>query len=116
MIRKLSALLAIVSLGACQHQVQSVPAVLLDGSDETLSHLKAELATALDRARVDLGSGDLTQTSVFAIAPPPLGPNETRSTALPERYQLEIEGGRCFAVSESSEVRIELQTVRCRAL
>lgn len=116
MIRKLSALLAIISVGACQHHAQPRPAVLSDGSEQTLSQLRAELATALDRSNVRLGAGDLTQSPVFAIVPPPLGANETRSTATPERYRLEVQGETCFAVHESSETRIELQSVPCRAL
>lgn len=116
MIKKLSSLVAIISFGACQHHAQPLPAVLSDGSGETLNLLKSEMAAALDRSRVQFGAGDLTQSSVFVIVPPPLGPNETRSTAIPERYRLEIQGQSCFAVHEKSDARIELQNTPCRAL
>lgn len=116
MIKKLFSLAAIVSFGACQHQAQPLPAVLSDGSEETLNLLRSDMAAALDRARIEFGAGDLTQSSVFVIVPPPLGPNETRSTVTPERYRLEIQGQTCFAAHEKSDARIELQNTPCRAL
>ena len=51
MIRKLSALLAIISVGACQHHAQPRPAVLSDGSEQTLTQLRSELATAITSMR-----------------------------------------------------------------
>ncbi len=116
MIKKFASLFAMLSMGACQHHAQPLPAVLSDGSEATLDLLKSEMATALQRSRVQFGAGDLTETSVFVILPPPLGPNETSSPAIPERYRLEIQGQTCFAVNDESGTRFELQDVPCRAL
>ena len=116
MIKQIAILFTIVSIGACQHHAQPVPAVLSDGSEATQNLLKSEMSAALERAQVRLGAGDLTETSVFVILPPPLGPNETNSPVVPERYRLEIQGETCFAVAEKTGSRIELQDVPCRAL
>ena len=45
--RALAALLGGVLIGACQHSASAVPAVLTDGSDETLSALRSHLADAM---------------------------------------------------------------------
>jgi hypothetical protein len=116
MIKKLSSLIAIISLGACQHHAQPLPAVLSDGSEETLNLLKSEMAAALDRSRVQFGGRRPHAIIGVRHCSTPLGPNETRSTAVPERYRLEIQGQTCFAVHEKSDARIELQNTPCRAL
>lgn len=111
-----SLILSILTVGACQHSVEPVPAVLADGSAETLEAVKSEMAAALGRGNVTLGAGDLTKTSTLVIAPPPLGPHETRSTAVPLRYTLQLHGEVCYAVREESNEMIELTNVPCRAL
>jgi len=114
---KLSTLfLSVLTLGACQHSVEPVPAVLADGSAETLEAVKTEMAEALGKASVTLGAGDLTKSSILVIAPPPLGPHETRSTAAPIRYDLQMHGEICYAVREETDEMIELTNVPCRAL
>ena len=108
--------LSILTVGACQHNVDPVPAVLADGSAETLEAVKSEMAAALGRGKVTLGAGDLTKNSTLIIAPPPLGPHETRSTAVPVRYTLQMHGEICYAVREETNEMIELTNVPCRAL
>ena len=111
-----SLILSILTVGACQHSVEPVPAVLADGSAETLEAVKSEMAAALGRGNVTLGAGDLTKTSTLVIAPPPLGPHETRSTAVPLRYTPQLHGEVCYAVREESNEMLGLTNVSCRAL
>ena len=108
--------LSVLTLGACQHNAEPVPAVLADASTETLQAVKTEMAAALGKASVTLGAGDLTQNSTLVIAPPPLGPHETRSTAVPIRYTLQMHGEICYAVREETDEMIELTNVPCRPL
>lgn len=115
MIRPVALCLGLLLSAACQHQTADpVPAVLADGSDTTLTALKGLLATALGRSNISLSGGDLTETSRFAVPPPPPGPLETRSTATPVQFELMIYAGTCFAVRADNDERIALDGVPCR--
>lgn len=90
---------------ACQLTPKdAVPAVLADDSPETMTTLKSTLAEAMGRANIELGAGDPTQSSTISVLPPPLGPMETASTAMPTVFTLMMEGDTCMAVhSETGE-------------
>lgn len=108
----LSALL----LGACQHSAATVPAVLVDASDETMDALKSHLAGAMGVNRVTLGAGDPTVQPQVSVLPPPLGEYETRSPARPTQFNLLLIGEACYAEHEDTGEKTELTGVRCRAL
>lgn len=114
--RILIPLIAALAVSACQHNPGSVPAVLADDSAETLSALKAGLATALNRAHIELGAGDPTSVSRVSVLPPRPTNLETRSPAMPEMFDLFIHNGRCYAVRDGTETEITLPDVPCRAL
>jgi hypothetical protein len=102
-----------VSLGACQSM--AAPAVLTRADPPAMERLKATLAKAMDRASIELGPGDPSQTSVISVLPRPLSPLEDRSLAKPTIFRLEIEGSACVLVREDNGARIPLDGVECRA-
>jgi len=93
------ALGALAMATACQSTPQqAVPAVLADSRPETMDTLKATLASAMGQGRVELGAGDPTTTSAITVLPPPLGPMETASTAMPTQFNLMMRGNTCMVV------------------
>ncbi len=116
MIRSLIFGVSALLVGGCQHNVDVVPAVLADDSDETMAMVKSHLASAMGVGRVRLGVGDPTQTPALTVLPPPLGPHETRSPATPTQFDLLVRGDTCYAMREGAAEMIELSGVSCRAL
>jgi hypothetical protein len=90
------------------------PATLAHADPATMAELHAVLARAVGRARVELGPGDPTQTSVISVLPRRPSPYEDRSLAMPTTFDLVIEGGRCFVVRRDTGEEFELQGVECR--
>jgi hypothetical protein len=108
-------LLVSAALGcACQSQPPP-PAVLARADGEAMDRLKAALAGAMGRSPIELGPGDLTQSSVLSVLPLPPGPLEDRSLAKPTIFHLGIEEGHCVLVREDTGARIPLEGVVCRA-
>jgi len=101
-------------LGACQHAATASPATLTDSNADTLSALKSALGGAINRANIDLGAGDLTETSIVTVLPPPLTEHETRSPATPIVFNLYMKNGACFAVQYGTETEIPLPDVPCK--
>ena len=117
MIRPLAIGLSLIACAACQSQTPtSVPATLSDASAETLDSLRLQIAELLGQDRVRFGSDDLTTTSTITVVPPPLGPLETHSTAVPIRLDLILEGETCFAVRRDTQERTALRDISCRPL
>ena len=106
--------LAAVFAGCCQ-SVQAAPAVLARADTAAMDRVKATLAKEMGRSPVELGPGDLTQSSVVSVLPLPPGPLEDRSLAKPTIFRLEVAGGACVLVREDTGVRIPLEGVDCRA-
>jgi hypothetical protein len=95
----LTAAVSLAAAGAlqgCIHASTPQPAVLVEADAKTLNTLRTVLAAALGRGQVVLGPEDLTTTSRFSVLPPPLGPLETRSVAIPTSFVLMTRGGLCF--------------------
>lgn len=92
-----------------------LPAVLTDMSDANLAALKTHLGTALGRAKIDLGAGDLTRTSIVSVLPPRPGALEGNSPALPTQFDLLIAGEACFARQDGHGELISLTGVSCQA-
>ena len=113
--RSAALVLAAVLASACQTASAAVPAVLTHADQVSMDRLKSTLAKAVGRSQVELGPGDLTQTSVVSVLPRPPGPLEDRSLAKPTLFRLEIEGGNCALVREDTGARVPLAGVDCRA-
>ena len=108
--------LAAALAGACQTASAAVPAVLMRADQVSVDRLKSTLAKVVGRSQVELGPGDLTQTSVVSVLPVPPGRLEDRSLAKPTLFRLEIEGGDCTLVREDTGARIPLAGVECHAV
>jgi hypothetical protein len=106
-------LISAAALGACQ--AMAAPAVLTSGDAAAVDRLKAALGKAMGRTRIDLGPGDPTQTSMIAVLPLPLIPQDDRSLALPTVFRLEIESGACVLVREDTGARYPAEGVDCKA-
>lgn len=106
--------LAVLLLGACQHQTPLVAAQLVDAPADTAQQIKVALARAVGRAEIELGAGELTGASTLTVLPPRLAPTETRSTALPTVFDVFVRGDTCVAVQRGAKVEISLPGVSCR--
>ena len=118
-IRLSSVILAATSglgLGGCQTGAALQPAALVEADAEVISKLKTALADAVGRARIELGAGDLKGASVITVLPPPPGPYETRSMALPVEFDLLADERGCYARQRGRLDLIALNGVACRIL
>ena len=100
--------------GAGPDSSGETPAVLVSADD--IPALKAALAGAMGRGRVELGAGDPTRESTVAVLPPPLGPNEDRSPATPALFDLVLRGGDCYAVNRYTGEATALKDMKCKVL
>jgi hypothetical protein len=102
-----------LGLSACQ-TLAAVQAASVDLSNpSTRSAVTAVLADAVGRARIQLGPTAGRKTSVITVLPPPPGPLETNSTAMPIRFDIEQRGEACFAVRQDTGQAYELTGVMC---
>lgn len=101
-------------LCACQSSGAQTPAVLAAADAQTMAAVKSVLAEAMDRAGVELGPGNPTQTSTISVLPPPLSPHEDRSTASPTQFDIVLKGSNCFVIRRDTGEEFELKGVSCR--
>ncbi|WP_375206448.1 hypothetical protein [Hyphococcus sp.] len=94
--------------GGCQTVSTKTPAVLTQDDAQTLDQVKSVLAAALGRASIDLGPGDLTESSVISVLPPPLASREDRSLARPVIFDIMMSGKACYAVRRDTGDAYEL--------
>lgn len=109
-------LLAPLSAGACQTASTQEPATLNAGDEATLSRIKATLSEAVGRAQIKLGPEDLATSTTISVLPPPLGPNETHSTAMPTVFDIVTNGKSCFAIRRETGNSYRLDGVSCTAV
>jgi len=65
--------------------------------------LKSALSSSLHRANIDLGT----------VLPPPVGPYETNSVALPIRFDIVLRDGVCYVVRTKTREAFALKDVMC---
>lgn len=106
---------SLLLLSACQTSSVREPATLVSADEMTLARIKEVLAGAVGRADIHLGAGDLTASSTITVLPPPPGPNETNSPAMPVSFDLETNGRDCFLVQRDSGKSYRLHDVPCEA-
>jgi len=114
-----SALMVALALGsaACQTTAQ-IPvraAVLLDDSQQAIVAIQSTLEPVLQQGRVNLGPSDLTRDSVITVLPPPPGPYEGNSPAMPRYFELVTDGKHCFLRERGARELHALAGVNCRA-
>ena len=113
-----SALMVALALGsaACQTTAQ-IPvraAVLLDDSQQAIVAIQSTLEPVLQQGRVNLGPSDLTRDSVITVLPPPPGPYEGNSPAMPRHFELVTDGKPCFLRERGERALHSLAGVNCR--
>ncbi len=107
-----AAMAAAVLLGACQTKSMT-PAVLVAPDAGTLERVKAAMREATGQVRLELGPVDPASPTAIFVLPPPLGPLETRSLAVPARYEVMMQGEDCYAVDPETGTAHRLAGVAC---
>ncbi|MFP1131605.1 hypothetical protein [Asticcacaulis sp. W401b] len=109
-------LLCALGLVGCQTMAagKAVPASVDLSDPQTVSRLKAALAPVIGRANIEFGPSAAAQTTLLGVLPPPLGPLETHSTAVPTVFDVVLKDGKCLAVRHDTGVETELKGVTCR--
>lgn len=100
-------------LAGCEAEPQL--ATLSDASPETVEALTFVLASAVGRANVELGPGDLTRQPMVSVLPPRPGPMEGNSTAMPALFDIVLLDGDCYARAHSDGVLHVLPGLTCVA-
>lgn len=103
-----------LALSACQTVAGSRSASVDLGDPATRQALENALGRAIGRARVALGPSQSDIASTVTVLPPPPGPHETRSMALPVHFDIVVDNGRCLAVRRDTKDVYELPGVDCR--
>lgn len=104
----------LLCLTACQ-TVAGTASATVDLSDPaTRAAVTSALASAVGRARVELGPTNSPQTSSISVLPPRPGPYETNSTARPIHFDLIWHDGHCVAVRRDTGTPYDLPGVRCQ--
>lgn len=113
---------AVLLLGACASPPAQpdVPALLTNAGPATRAELERVVSTALDGAPVTIADDALSAESVLIIErqasrsidrPPEPG----RDLGRPERFELVVDGSKCFLVHERTGMRWLLAEAECRA-
>lgn len=103
----------LVGVSACQGTPK--PAVLTDASPETMATVTGVLAAAVDRAQIELGAGDPTRDTFVSVLPPPPGPMEGNSPALPAVFDIILMDGDCYVQDRTTGTMYPLTGVECRS-
>lgn len=111
-MRLILALTGILGLTACQSVAADQPARLIPEA-ASLNDLKVALSQMMPTGRIDFGPSDPTETSSITVLPPPVGQHETRSTALPVRFDLILRDGNCFVMRHDTGDSRELHKGAC---
>jgi hypothetical protein len=101
------------AVGGCASEPTDRPARLAAVDPVALSKVKLVLGQALNNQRIELGPEALASTTSLSVLPPPLGAYETRSTLVPEIFDIKKRGNSCFVVRRSSGQAYELKGVSC---
>ncbi len=108
------AMLGAFLLAGCQMTKAEAPAVLITADTQTMTELKAVLAGAMKTASVEIGPGDVTQTSTISVLPPRLSPLEGRSTATPVQFDIIKKGRDCSVIRRDTGEVFSLGDIACR--
>lgn len=109
-------LVAAAGVSACRSPTapELHPAVLADGSPATLQTLDRALFEATDEGRAKRGPGDPTRESVVTVPPPPPGPYEGNSPAMPRYFDIMTDGTACYLRDRKTRKTHPLPGVTCR--
>ncbi len=109
-------LLMTLGLASCQSlpATADVAATINLADPATRSAVTTALAGAVGRAHVELGPTDADDATTLTVLPPPPGPLETHSLALPTRFDIVAHGGQCLAVRHDTGASWPLPGVSCK--
>jgi hypothetical protein len=71
------------------------------------------LRQATGRQNISLGVRESDFDSIITVLPPPLGPYETRSLAVPEIFDVRMRNKTCFLVNRTTGASYTLNDVTC---
>jgi hypothetical protein len=80
---------------------------------QSMTKVRAVLATIIGRTRFELGPEDLTTSSTITVLPPPLGPMDTRSMAVPMVFDIIMIGQSCALVERDTKRTYPMDSVAC---
>lgn len=108
---------AVLGLAACSTtgNPPQRPATLAEASPAALEALSRELSAIIGEGRVRLGPSDPSRDPVIVVLPPPPGPYEGNSTAMPRYFELMTDGKACFVRDRKTGALHPLAGVACRA-
>lgn len=115
----LSACCALVA--SCQTPAEPdpvvVPARFEQWGEDEQREVSRVVAVAMGTVLVRLGPEDLSQSSIISVRPPPLGPFETNSPAMPAQFRLvRVETGRvveCYLLRVGAVSQYRLEGLAC---
>ena len=117
MTKRIALLPLLLSLAACQTMAGagavSERATVNLGEPATRAAVTEVLARAVGRARIELGPTDGPLTAIITVLPPPPGPYETNSMAMPVRFDIELREEGCVAVRHDTGQAYPLASVQC---
>lgn len=86
---------------------------LTSADAQSMTRVRAALATIIGRTRFELGPEDLTTSSTITVLPPPLGPMDTRSMAVPIVFDIVMIGQSCALVARDTKRTYPMDNVAC---
>jgi hypothetical protein len=89
------------------------PAQLVGPEAAARASLVEAAAVLLGRTRIELGAGPVIGVSSVSVLPPPPGPLETRSPAVPEQLSILLRDGQCVLLHPQTGRTVPLAGVRC---
>ena len=110
------AIVGVTMLGACQMTEAKTPAVLASTDNQSMDRLKSVLSKAMNTARIEIGPGDLTETSTVSVLPPNPGPLEGNSPAMPTVFTIMMQGSACYLVRQDTGEEYALDGVDCHSV
>lgn len=113
--RLVASLIVTLALSACQTVAGTQMATVNLDDPATRQALQSALSRAVGRGRVELGPSVSADTSTVTVLPPPLGPQETHSMALPVQFDIVSEDGHCLAIRRDTKEVYDLPGVKCRS-
>ena len=114
--RLCAAIAAVVGLSGCRTPKvpESRPALLVDASPAALQTLDRVLFEATRQGPAKRGPGDPTRESVVTVLPPPPGPYEGNSPAMPRYFDIVTDGSACYLRDRKTGEDHRLPGVACR--
>jgi hypothetical protein len=79
----------------------------------TTAAITNTLRLAMGRPNITLGARDSDFDSTVTVLPPPLGPHENRSLAVPEIFDVKKRNNNCYLVNRATGVSYALDKVTC---